>query len=134
MRSRFLTTTVVLPARDARETAQFYHDKLGFEIVGVWEVAHSKHYASVRREGVVIEFGEGRQVYAGTGVCMIHVDSATAIYQEYKQNPHIDFVADFANREYGNRDFRIRDNNGNMLIIGETLKNRDELLEYNRIL
>ena len=38
------------------------------------------------------------------------------------------FVGDLADRDYGCRDFRIRDNNGNMLIVSHSLDNQDELI------
>jgi len=39
------------------------------------------------------------------------------------------FNGDLADRDYGCRDFRIKDNNGNMLIIGHALKNKTEFIK-----
>ena len=113
MDDNFLSTTVILPAKNVGETANFYQEKLGFEIRGIWD---DPAYGSVTRGGVVIEFGEGRQNHAGSGVCQIHVKDVDRIYREY-QTAGLDFVGDLADRKYGNRDFRVKDNNGNMLII-----------------
>jgi hypothetical protein len=40
----------------------------------------------------------------------------------------IEFVGDIAGRYYGSRDFRIKDNNGNMLIFSCPLINQKELI------
>ena len=125
MGNNFLDTTVILPAKRVMETAAFYRDKLGFEVNFIWE---NPMYGSVRRGDVVIEFGEGRKAFAGSGVCFIRVENADVIYDEFRSKG-IEFVDDLNDRDYGCRDFRIKDNNGNTLIIGHTLKNQDALLE-----
>lgn len=122
---KYLGTNPILPASDVKETANFYRDILGFEIDVLWE---NPPYAVVARDQVIIEFGEGRKAYAGTGICNIFVEDADEIYHELSSK-HIEFVGDLADREYGSRDFRVRDNNGNMLIISSPLINQKEMLE-----
>ena len=56
---------------------------------------------------------------------MSDVDS---VHREFSSK-HIEFVGDIADREYGSRDFRIKDNNGNMLIFSSPLINQQELIE-----
>ncbi len=129
MENNFLSTTVILPVKNVGETAKFYKEILGFEISGVWE---NPAYGSVKRGDVTIEFGEGRKEFAGSGVCLIHVDNADNIYNEWKSKD-IEFVGDFSDRDYGNRDFRIKDNNGNILIVAHSLKNKTELLHKSKI-
>lgn len=108
---------------------QFYVETLGFSVNGIWD---NPAYGSVRRGEAVIEFGEGRRTVSGSGVCYIHVANADEVYQEW-QSRELQFIGDFANRDYGCKDFRIRDNNGNLLIVGHALKNQDELLQKNRL-
>ena len=129
MKNGFLDTTVILPAENVVETANFYRDKLGFKVSYIWE---DPAYGSVRRGDVVIEFGEGRKEFAGSGVCFIHVENADDIYNEFKSKD-VEFVGDFDDRDYGSRDFRIKDNNGNILIVGHALKNKRELLNKGNI-
>jgi catechol 2,3-dioxygenase-like lactoylglutathione lyase family enzyme len=119
---QFLGTTVILPARDVKETAQFYKKRLGFEIDLRWE---KPPYASVRHGKVVIEFGEGRKQYAGSGVRCIHVTDVDGLYRELRAKK-LEFVGDFADRDYGSRDFRVKDNNGNLLIFGSPLPDKDQ--------
>ncbi len=82
----------------------------------------------VARGQTIIEFGEGRQQYAGTGVCLIFVNDVDAVYKEY-QAKLVEFVGNLSDREYGNRDFRIKDNNGNILIISCPLINQQAMLD-----
>ena len=134
MNNGFLSTTVILPVISARETAMFYESMLGFEITGIWEVSENgTEYGSVRRGDVIIEFGEGRKEYAGSGVCLIHVDNADEIYNELTSKS-LEIVGDLADRDYGNRDFRVKDNNGNILIISHSLNNQNELLQTNKVI
>lgn len=128
MKNKFLGTTVILPVKNVVDTARFYEDKLGFTIHGIWD---EPPYGVVKRGEVVIEFGDGRKEYAGTGVCLIHVTQVDDIHEEFKSSD-IEFVGDLADRDYGNRDFRIRDNNGNILIISSPVavdyNEEDELI------
>jgi len=117
MRNDFLSSTMIFPVKDAAETAHFYQEKLGFKIKGIWNIPG---YASVTRGDVVIEFGEGRQEYTGSGVCQIQVSDVDEVYQEFRRTD-LQFIGELADRDYGNRDFRIRDIDGNMLIVSSVL-------------
>jgi len=124
MDDQFLGASPILPVKDVRETTRFFTEKLGFETVGIWG---EPNYGVVRRGQTVIEFGSKRKEFAGSGVCFIHVENADRVFQEW-QAQSIEFVGDLNDRDYGSRDFRVRDNNGNMLIIGHALQNQAELL------
>ncbi len=108
----FWGTNPILPVTSAHETADFYRDKLGFEIE---TVRSNPSYAVVARDQTIIEFGEVNKDYSGTGVCVIFVSDVDIVYKEYSEK-EIEFLGDIADREYGSRDFRIKDNNGNVLI------------------
>lgn len=51
-----------------------------------------------------------------------------AVYEEYSEK-QTEFVEHIADRDYGSRDCRIKDNNGNMLIFSSPLINQQELIE-----
>lgn len=121
----FVGSTPILPAVSVKETATFYRKQLGFEIEILWD---DPPYGVVARGQTIIEFGEGRKQFAGSGICNIFVSNIDEIYQELK-NKDIEFVGDIADRDYGSRDFRIRDNNGNILILTSPLVNQQELLD-----
>lgn len=120
----FLGATPILPVESVIKTANFYTEKLGFEIEVLWQ---EPPYGVVARGQVTIEFGEGRKKYSGSGVCNIFVNDVDAVYQEFKDK-NIEFVDEIADRDYGSRDFRIKDNNGNILILTSHLINQKELL------
>jgi len=129
MGEQFLGANPILPVKDVRDTAKFYQEKLGFEVIVLWE---EPPYGVVKRGKTVIEFGDRRELYAGSGVCSIHVGNADMVYGELNAKG-VEFVGDLADRDYGCRDFRVRDNNGNMLIIGHDLDNQDELIRQGNI-
>ncbi|MGD8594224.1 MAG: hypothetical protein PVF82_15435 [Gammaproteobacteria bacterium] len=129
MSEQFLRANPILPVKSVVETARFFEKQLGFTTALLWE---NPSYAAVKRGNVTIEFGEARKEHAGSGICIIIVDNADAIYEEWKSKD-IEFVGDFAERNYGSKDFRIRDNNGNMLIIGHALENQMELIKKGNV-
>jgi len=127
--SQFHSANPVLPVVDVKETVHFYKEKLGFHIDLVW---NNPNYACVSRGGVTIEFGEGRPDHVGSGVCYIHVTDVGAIYEHFKALG-LNLIGSLENREYGSMDFRVRDNNGNLLIFGSPLANKDHLIAERNI-
>ncbi len=121
----FLGANPILPVANVNDVAKFYEEKLGFEIEILWK---NPPYAVVARGQTIIEFGEGRKDYAGFGVCVIFVSDVDEVYKEYSDK-QIELVGDIADRDYGSRDFRIRDNCGNMLIFSSPLTNKQELIK-----
>ncbi len=121
LEENFLGANPILPVQAVPKSAKFYEQKLGFEIETLWR---NPPYAVVKRGGVHIELGEGRPEHVGSGICYVFVKDVEAIYREFQQRP-IDFVGDLADRDYGQRDFRLRDLDGNMLIVGsESVRRR----------
>jgi len=129
MNQKFLTAIPILPVKSVIETVKYYQEKLGFDIEVLWE---NPAYGVVRRGNAIIEFGEGRQAHVGSGVCIVRVENADVIYDQWKANG-VEFVGDFSDRDYGSKDFRIKDNNENILIIGHALVNSDELQHKNNV-
>ena len=129
MDGKFLGANPILPVKSVIETARFYEKKLGFNIEVLWE---NPSYCVVKRGNAIIEFGEGRKEHAGSGASIILVENADVIYNEWKTKG-IEFVGDFADRDYGSKDFRIKDNNGNMLIVGHALENRKALIQNGNV-
>lgn len=129
MSEQFLRANPVLPVTSVIDTAKFFEEKLGFTIALLWE---NPSYGAVKRGNAIIEFGEGRKEHAGSGACIIIVNNADTIYEEWKSKG-VEFVGDFADRDYGSKDFRVKDNNGNMLVIGHALENQKELMEQGNV-
>ena len=129
MKNNFLGSNPLIPVKSVIETAIFYKDKLGFTIEILWE---NPSYGVVSRGAAVIEFGEGRKEYAGSGICIVRVEDADAVYDEWKLK-EVEFLGDFAERDYGSKDFRVKDNNGNILIVGHAMENMNELLAQGNV-
>ncbi|MCW8930271.1 MAG: hypothetical protein OQL19_08555 [Gammaproteobacteria bacterium] len=121
---QFLGAYPILPVVNVIDATRFYVDLLGFEVEVLWK---EPPYGVVTRGQACIEFGEGRKQFAGSGVCSILVSNVDAVYAEYLAK-EIEFIGDIADRDYGSRDFRIKDNNGNILIFTSPLINQKELL------
>jgi uncharacterized glyoxalase superfamily protein PhnB len=119
----------VMPVNNAKAAAQYYRDNLGFSIDVLWE---NSNYACVSRGGITIEFGEGRPQHVGSGVCVIQVSDVDKLYEEVK-GLGVNLVGDFAERDYGSKDFRVRDYDGNLLIFGSALPNKSELIEKRNV-
>jgi len=129
MSEQFQGANPIFPVKSVIETAKYFEKKLGFNIEVLWE---SPAYGVVKRGAAVIEFGEGRQAHVGSGVCIIQVENADDIYEEWKAKG-VEFVGDFSDRDYGSKDFRVKDNNGNILIVGHALVNKSELLRKGNV-
>lgn len=125
MSDDFLGANPILPVKSVDETLAFFHSVFGFEILVRWE---TRNYGVVKRGATIIEFGEERPDHAGTGVCNIHVHCADTVYDEWKSRGAT-LIGDLADRDYGRRDFRVSDNNGNTLIVGHDLDNCEALIE-----
>lgn len=129
MSEQFLRANPILPVKSVIDTAKFFEEKLGFTIALLWE---NPSYGAVKRGNATIEFGEGRKEHAGSSICIIIVNNADTIYEEWKSKD-VEFVGDFADRDYGSKDFRVKDNNGNMLIVSHALENQKELLQKGNV-
>lgn len=122
--NQFQSANPILPVKDVKATSKFYKEYLGFKVDILWE---NPNYACVSRGGVTIEFGEGRPAHVGNGVCYIHVNDARVVHQEFVSRG-LDNIGRVADRDYGSKDFRVKDNDGNILIFGSALANKDELI------
>ena len=129
MNKQFNSANPISPLKSVIETAKYYEQKLGFPIEVFW---NNPAYGVVKRGSVFIEFGEGRQEHTGSGVCIVHVEDADVIYEEWKAQ-YVEFVGDFSDRDYGSKDFRVKVNNGNILIVGHALVNKSELLRKGNV-
>ena len=103
----------VFPVDDVRMTADYYRETLGFEITFEWEDPVS--YAVLKRgEGVSIHIvsrdDDTRPSSVHTAL-YVFVHDVDKIYEEYKEKG-VEIVNDIGDRDYGMRDFDIKDPNG----------------------
>lgn len=126
---KFHYANPVMAVKDVKASAKFYKEALGFHIDILWE---NPNYGCVSRGAITIEFGEGRQNYVGGSACTIQVSDVDSLYNEFEARG-VNFVGDFAERDYGSKDFRIRDIDGNQLVFGSALATKAELIAKRNI-
>ena len=125
----FHFANTVMPVKNAKKTANYYREILGFTLDVLWE---NPNYACASRGGITIELGEGRPNHVGSGACVIQVSNVDNLYKELKTRG-ASLVGDFAERDYGSKDFRVKDNDGNLLIFGGALANKNELINKGNV-
>ena len=108
----------VFPVPDVKQTIEYYRDKLGFEVKFLWEDPPT--YAVLKRQDVGIHFckkvddfrpSENHKAY------YIFVYDVDGLFREFKENG-VEILNESKRRDYGMRDFDIKDINGYILSFG----------------
>ena len=105
----------VFPVQDVKQTVEFYRDKLGFEIKYLWEDPPT--YAVLKRQNVGIHFSKKGDDYKPSQMhtaYYIFVYDIDGVYEELKANG-VEIINEPQQRDYGMRDFDVRDINGYIL-------------------
>lgn len=126
---KFHYANPVMAVKSVKTTAKFYKEFLGFNIDVLWE---KPNYGCVSRGSTTIEFGEGRPDHIGGSAAVLEVNDVDGLYSEFKTRG-VNFIGDFAERDYGSKDFRVKDNDGNLLVFGSALVNKKELIAKGNI-
>ena len=110
---------------DVEKSSRFYRDELGFEITFEWGDP-IRYVVTNRDEAVFIHFSQKEnfsEVQPGNfNTIYIFVHDVDAIYQELLSK-NVDITDPIGDRDYGMRDFDIRDPDGNMLSFGKHISN-----------
>ena len=110
---------------DVVGTAEYYRDRLGFEILGFF--AEPPVYAMVRRDNAEIHFGQSDRkaiqvnetIRKGLGSDVyIFVSDVNALYQEFVEKG-VDVVEGPIKRIYECTEITVKDCNGLQLVFGE---------------
>ena len=110
---------------DVVQTAEFYRDKLGFEILGYF--ADPPVYAMVRRDNAEIHFGKAdgdtiqvnETIRKGLGSDVyIFVSDVNALYQEFLEKG-VEITEGPIKRIYDCVEITVKDCNGFQLVFGE---------------
>ena len=118
----FQDAVPVLTVNDLQKAIAFYSSKLGFEVG--WQWGDPPSYASVCRDHVEINLSLeplGSHRFSKTYLVVEHVE---LIYQLWVAKG-VEPVEPIGNREYGMRDFAIKDPFGNIICVGESLAELD---------
>ncbi len=106
----------ILPVSDITSSINFYQEKLGFKVTFTWN--NPVDYAVLKRgENVSIHFTKRHHQTIPTPTntsLYIFVKDADAVFAEYKSKG-VAFQTPISNRDYGMRDFDIKDPDGHIL-------------------
>lgn len=109
----------VFPVKDIEATAIYYRDQLGFEIA--FKIGEPVNYAVLKKEKnlqihLTLKRDQLPPSKEHTNI-YVFVKDVDILYEEFK-NKNVEINKPIANREYGYRDFDIKDCNGFILSFG----------------
>lgn len=117
MNTRYLGSVPILIVNDPKRARDFYVNKLGFEVSFEW--GEPLVYLGMKRDDVEIHLNAASNApyEAGKGVISIFTDEVDNLYEHFKQNG-VEITVAPADREYGLRDFGVKDLDGNVINFG----------------
>ena len=122
-------THSALPVSDVAAAADFYTKKLGFTLAFTW--GDPPAMAGVNLGNVQMFLEKGAPNPAGCSVYFV-VSNADELY-EFQRSNGVEVVQEPGDREYGLRDYRIRDLHGYLLGFGQNLFNAGPPIEIERV-
>ena len=133
---RFQSATPQFTVRDVVQTAEYYRDRLGFEILGYWdgerasrEVHPAPVFGIVRRDAVQLFFSraQGGEVRTGRaeGACdaYVQVTAVDALAEELRRRG-ADILDGPEDRIYKQRELVVKDCNGLVLVFAQDTSER----------
>ena len=109
----------ILPVKEVEQTAFYYRDKLGFTIEFTW--GDPIDYIVLKRGEVSIHLSKNQDANppGGNHVSIyIFVHDIDAVYQELQQ-AGADIATPLDTRDYGMRDFDVKDPDGYLISFGQ---------------
>lgn len=108
------------PVHDPEKVAEWYRDKLGFDITFKW--GDPVDYIVTNREEVVsIHFVREETAEIQPRVIYVFCYDVDAVYEELSSNG-IEHITSLVNHEYGMKDFEVKDPYGNLIVFGMGVK------------
>ncbi len=118
-----------LPVPDLLAAIDFYAKKLGFQVAFTWGDPPSMAGVNIGRVQIFLQ--QGKPSPEGVSLYFV-VGDADGLYQFHRANG-VEVVVEIADREYGLRDYRVRDLNGYSLSFGHHLFNAGPPIEIERV-
>ena len=119
----FTDAQAIIRVSDFKTTLSFYQEQLGFDLMILWP---QPRYAVLKRDDVTLEIAE-KAGHQGNSAIYISVTDVDALYVQM-QTVKGGRVGNLYDRDYGVRDFRLEDPEGNVLIFGSDLEDRDTII------
>lgn len=125
----FKAMTLNIMVKNVAETLKFYEDKLGFEkVLSVPEEAEKLDFVIMKKDEVTLMLQEQENLRAEyetvaqgeivpTFTMFINVDDVKQLYEELKGK--VELAKDLHKTFYGQDEFAIFDNNGNILTLAQ---------------
>jgi uncharacterized glyoxalase superfamily protein PhnB len=115
---------------DVRRAAEYYRDKLGFQIIGYF-FEDPPVFGMVDRDGAEIHLkrtdngrGGSNRAWAGDAVdCYIRCDGVDRLHEEFK-NRGAEILLPPTQRIYGMKEMEVRDGEGYVLCFGQDMATR----------
>ena len=115
--TRFLCCSPILSVNNLLRSRDFYVKKLGFKVSFEW--GNPPSYIGIERDDVTLHLSDAKQSKHDSGKSNINiVTNEVDRYFSRCQQHGVDIVIEPADREYGMRDFGIKDIDGNILNFG----------------
>ncbi len=114
---------------DIPAAVEFYTTKLGFKLGFLW--GDPPTFAGVKLDQVQIFLQKGTPAPRGCSV-YFHVGDADELYQFHRANG-VEIAEPPGDREYGIRDYAVRDLHGYYLVFGHPLFNMGPAIEIERV-
>jgi|SRR6188472_2312293 len=113
-----------LVVTDVQRTAEYYRDRLGFNIIGL--VADPPVYGMVERDGIQVHFAKSdspqikmnRDFRSISHDYIIWVPEIDAFYDELNSNG-VKILEEIVMRPYGSREFVFEDCDGHRILVGD---------------
>lgn len=116
----FSHSSPIFPVDDPLKTAEYYRDVLGFDINFKWEDPPT--YIVLNRDDAVgihlVKKQDNIKQSTTHSSLFIFVHDVDVVYEEY-QKSGADIISPIGDRDYGMRDFDIKDPNGYILVFGK---------------
>lgn len=119
----------LLPVKDITAAIDFYTNKLGFTLGFTW--GDPPHFAGVNLDQVSVHLSANMPAGNANYVFFL-VNDATALY-EFHQRNGVTITEPPADRDYGLRDYRVLDPDGNELSFGHYIYNTGPAIKIERV-
>jgi len=115
--TRFQCCSPILSVNNLLRSRDFYVKKLGFKVSFEW--GNPPSYIGIERDDVTLHLSDAKQSKHDSGKCNINiVTNEVDRYFSRCQQLGVDIIIEPTDREYGMRDFGIKDIDGNILNFG----------------
>lgn len=116
MSTRLSHFAAIFPCHNPEEIAEWYRDKLGFEITFKWEDPAS-YVVTHKDDAVSIHFSKTEKKELQPSMISIFCYDVDAVYEELYANK-IEKITSPEDQDYGMRDFDVTDPWGNRITYG----------------